>query len=267
MLNPLIIATIVANSTMKNNDNLAESKPRISGFFPFLNDWGTIGSLVIGLDFTLQNIASEYEIIIVDDGSDKTSKNILRALERAFPKVRVLTHEVNRGYGGALKSGIASAKYDWIFYTDGDAQYDPREITLLAEKINPKVDIINGYKIKRSDPFYRIFTGKAYHYVVKILFRVPIRDTDCDFRLMRKSIFEKVKLEENTGLICTEMIRKISDAGFKFEEVPIHHYWRTSGESQFFNLKRVGQVIVGLLGLWYRLVIKPTHYIYGNKEN
>lgn len=251
---------------MKNNDNLTEVKPRISGFFPFLNDWGTIGSLVLGLDSTLQNITSDYEIIVVDDGSDSSSKNVLRALEKAFPKVRVVTHEKNRGYGGALKSGISEAKYDWIFYTDGDAQYDPRDIVLLTEKMSPNVDVINGYKIKRSDPFYRKLTGRAYHYVVKILFRVPIRDTDCDFRLMRRNIFEKVKLEENTGLICTEMIKKISDAGFKFEEVPVKHYWRTSGKSQFFNLIRVGQVIIGLLGLWYRLVWKPTHYIYGNKK-
>ena len=252
---------------MENNANLNNHKPEISGFFPFLNDWGTIGSLVLGLDSSLQKIAGEYEIIIVDDGSDDSAKDILKSLAKAFPKVRIVTHDKNRGYGGALRSGFENAKYEWIFYTDGDAQYDPREITLLTEKINPNVDIINGYKIKRSDPFYRKITGKCYHFVVKILFNVPIRDTDCDFRLIRKKVFEKVKLEENTGLICTEMIRKISDAGFKFAEVPVHHFWRTSGKSQFFNLVRVGQVIIGLLGLWYRLVLKPTHYIYGNKKN
>ena len=252
---------------MKNKAILDYTKPKISGFFPFLNDWGTIGSLVLGLDSALQSIASEYEIIIIDDGSDVASKNILRALEKAFPKVRVITHEKNRGYGGALRSGFENAQYDWIFYTDGDAQYDPREITKLAEKISPKVDIINGYKIKRSDPFYRKITGGIYHNVVKLLFNVPIRDTDCDFRLIRKSVFEKVHLQENSGLICTEMIRKISDAGFCFVEVPVHHYWRTSGKSQFFNLVRVGQVVLGLIGLWWRLVIKKEHFIYGNKTN
>lgn len=267
LLNRSLIATIVPNSSMENNDNLIKNKPTISGFFPFLNDWGTIGSLVLGLDSKLQKISSEYEILIVDDGSDKSAKDILSSLTEAFPKVRIITHEKNKGYGGALRSGFDNAKYDWIFYTDGDAQYDPREITLLSEKISENVDVINGYKIRRSDPFYRKITGKGYHFVVKLLFNVPIRDTDCDFRLIRKNVFEKVKLEENTGLICTEMIRKISDAGFKFVEVPVHHFWRTSGKSQFFNLVRVGQVIIGLLGLWYRLVLKPTHYIYGNKKN
>lgn len=252
---------------MINNENSPSNKPKISGFFPFLNDWGTIGSLVLGLDSSLQKITSEYEILIIDDGSNESAKDILRSLEKAFPKVRVITHIKNRGYGGALRSGFENAKYDWIFYTDGDAQYDPREVCLLVEKISGNVDVINGYKISRSDPFYRKITGKCYHYVVKVLFNVPIRDTDCDFRLIRKSIFNKVKLEENTGLICTEMIRKISDAGYKFVEVPVHHFWRTSGKSQFFNLVRVSQVIIGLLGLWYRLVLKPKHFIYGNIKN
>jgi glycosyltransferase involved in cell wall biosynthesis len=252
---------------MQNNADFNQHKPTISGFFPFLNDWGTIGSLVLGLDSSLQRIASDYEIIIVDDGSDTDAKNMLLALEQKFPKVRIITHEKNKGYGGALRSGIYGAKFDWIFYTDGDAQYDPREIELLTEEIDSGAGVINGYKIKRSDPFYRKITGKSYHYIVKMLFNLPIRDTDCDFRLMRRKIFDVVKLKENTGLICTEMIKKISDAGFKFKEVPVHHFWRTSGKSQFFNIKRVAQVIFGLLRLWNELVLHPTHYIYGNKKN
>lgn len=237
----------------------AVHKPSISGFFPFLNDWGTIGSLTISLDATLQKIASEYEIIIVDDGSDVASKDILRALQAKLPKLRIITHEHNRGYGGALKSGIDNAKYDWIFYTDGDAQYDPREVVCLAQLISPEVDVINGYKIKRADPWYRIIAGRSYHYITKILFNTPIRDVDCDFRLMRRTIFNDITLEQNTGLICIEMIRKISVAGFHFVEVPVHHYWRTSGKSQFFNVARVAQVVTGLLGLWYGLVIKKRN--------
>jgi len=240
--------------TTKNN-----IKPTISGFFPFLNDWGTIGSLVATLDDVLRRKASKYEILIIDDGSDSKAKEILRIIAKNFPKVRVITHKRNRGYGGALKSGIENSKMDWIFYTDGDAQYDPRDLERLIKNKKPGTDIINGYKIKRADAWYRILTGKTYHYFVKTLFSVPIRDTDCDFRLMRRSIFNKVKLESNSGLICAEMIKKISDFGFAFQEIPVTHYWRTSGKSQFFNFKRVGKVIIGLLGLWYKLVVKKEH--------
>lgn len=238
---------------------MASAKPAISTFFPFLNDWGTIGSLVLSLDQTLKLVASKYEIIIIDDGSDSRSKEILSFLKTKFPRLKIITHPKNLGYGGAVKAGIAASAFDWIFYTDGDAQYDPRELRFLLRSARPGIDIINGYKIKRCDPWYRILAGKTYHYVAKILFGLPLRDTDCDFRLMRKSIFKKVKLESNSGLICVEMIKKISDFGFKFEEVPIHHYWRISGQSQFFNFKRVTVVIFGLLCLWYKLVVRKEH--------
>lgn len=234
-------------------------KPTISGFFPFLNDWGTIGSLVATLDSVLKKNTSNYEILIIDDGSNIRSKEILRDLKSVFKKVRIITHKVNRGYGGAIKSGIANSKMDWIFYTDGDAQYDPKELEILINCKKDKTDVVNGYKIKRADPWYRVVMGKMYHYFVKILFDTPIRDTDCDFRLMRRSIFNNIKLESNSGLICTEMIKKISDGGFSFQEVGVHHYWRTSGKSQFFNIKRVSRVITGLLVLWYRLVVLKEH--------
>lgn len=234
-------------------------KPTVSGFFPYLNDWGTIGSLVATLDIVLQEVASCYEIIIVDDGSDDKSKEILHFLTRRFEKLRIITHPKNRGYGGAIKSGIRNSKMDWIFYTDGDAQYDPRDLRVFFKKKLEKVDIINGYKIKRADPWYRKLTGKIYHYFIKILFKVPISDTDCDFRLMRRSIFKVVKLESDSGLICAEMIKKISDAGFIFQELPVNHYWRTSGKSQFFNFNRVLQVVFGLFTLWYKLEIKKVH--------
>lgn len=235
------------------------TKPSISGFFPYLNDWGTIGSLVTSLDDVLQKRARQYEIVVVDDGSDKRSKEILQTLKKKFPKLRIVSHQKNGGYGAAIKSGIKTSRFDWIFYTDGDAQYDPKDLEKLLNVLGSKSDVINGYKIKRNDPWYRIFLGKSYHHTVKLFFRTPIRDTDCDFRLMRKSIFNKVNLESDTGLICVEMIKKISDFGFKFQEIPVNHYWRTSGKSQFFNFKRTSAVLFGLSKLWYKLVVKKEH--------
>jgi glycosyltransferase involved in cell wall biosynthesis len=238
------------------------SHPSISAFFPFLNDWGTIGSLVAAVDAVLTETGGAYEIIIIDDGSDASSQELLAILSERFPRLRIVRHKHNRGYGGALKSGIHESQMDWIFYTDGDAQYDPRELRLLLLHIDA-ADVINGYKIKRADPWYRIVTGKTYHYIVKLLFNVPIRDTDCDFRLMRRSIFDTVHLESNSGLICAEMIWKISQAGFTFFEVPVHHYWRTSGKSQFFNFKRVFSVVKGLFFLWYKLVVRKPKNAHG----
>src|SRR5439155_4373959 len=143
------------------------------------------------------------------------------ALRLVYPALRVVTHEMNRGYGGALRSGFAAATKDIIFYTDGDAQYDPSEMEMLWQQMGPGVDLVNGYKISRSDPWHRIFIGRLYHYIVSILFGLKLRDVDCDFRLMRRSIFDRINLEKTSGIICVEMMKKIQDGGFRIAEVPV----------------------------------------------
>ena len=120
-----------------------------------------------------------------------------------YPHVRVVTHERNRGYGGALQSGFASASKDLVFYTDGDAQYDPTEMAVLWAALGEDVDWVNGYKISRSDPLHRIVIGGIYHHTVKLLFGLTVRDVDCDFRLIRRSVFETVRLEKSSGVICS----------------------------------------------------------------
>jgi glycosyltransferase involved in cell wall biosynthesis len=240
--------------TLETKNNIS-----ISAFFPFLNDWGTIGSMIAAVNETLAQVSNDYEIIVIDDGSDAMSKDMLQSLEKQYSRLRVIHHQHNRGYGGAIRAGIAAATKDWIFYTDGDAQYDPRDLTRLLGALDSDIDIVNGYKIKRADPLHRIVIGKIYHYTVKLLFGLPLRDTDCDFRLMRKSIFDTVELESDSGIICVELIKKIADKGFKFAEVPVPHYWRSSGKSQFFNFPRVFRVGLGILQLWYKLVWKKEH--------
>jgi glycosyltransferase involved in cell wall biosynthesis len=168
-------------------------------------------------------------------------------------------HPRNRGYGGALQTGFRSATKDLIFYTDGDAQYDPAELALLWEKMAPGVDLVNGYKISRSDPFHRIVIGRAYHHFVATLFGLKLRDVDCDFRLMRRSVFERVRLEKTSGVICLELIKKIQDCGFHIVEVPVHHYHRAFGKSQFFNVRRILKTAVDVMRLWYLLVIRRQH--------
>jgi hypothetical protein len=121
--------------------------------------------------------------------------------------------------------------------------------------MTPEVDVVTGYKISRSDPWHRIVIGRVYHHVVRVLFRLRIRDVDCDFRLIRRTVFDRVRLERTTGVICLEMMRKIQDAGFRVVEAPVHHYHRTHGRSQFFNVRRVFWTGVDVLKLWVRLVL------------
>ena len=238
---------------------MADKKYSISAFFPVYNDWGTIPSMVLMANSVLEKVARDYEIILVDDGSKPMTKKVLKELAKKMDKVRIITHENNKGYGGALKSGFYNAKYELIFYTDGDAQYDPLELPLLLEKFNDDTDIVNGYKISRSDPVYRKIIGRLYHYTTRMMFGFKIRDVDCDFRLIRKNVFDDLKLEYNSGVVCVEMVAKMTKKNFRFVEVPVHHYYRVSGKSEFFNFKRIYRVGKNLIKLWYKIRIKKIY--------
>ena len=233
----------------------------LSIFFPAYNDSGTIASLVITALRTARELTPDHEVIVVNDGSADKTAEILDELARTYPQVRIVHHETNRGYGGALRSGFASATRDLIFYTDGDAQYDPAEMELLWKRFDESVDLVNGYKISRSDPMHRIVIGRVYHHTVKILFGLTVRDVDCDFRMMRRSIFDRVRLEKSSGVICLEMMKKIQDAGFHIAEVPVHHYHRTHGKSQFFNFPRISRTAIDVARLWFDLVVRGRHRV------
>ena len=133
---------------------------------------------------TAEKLTDDYEVILVNDGSRKQTVDILDHLEKTYPQLRVIHHPQNRGYGGALKTGFRESKKDLIFYTDSDGQYDVSEMERLFEKMKGTVDVVNGWKRKRSDPYYRVWIGKMYHYFTKWLFGFKIRDVDCDFRRM-----------------------------------------------------------------------------------
>lgn len=224
--------------------------------FPAYNDSGTIASLVITARQVALDLTSDFEILIVDDGSIDRTAAIADELARIYPEVRVIHHARNRGYGGALRSGFRGARKEWIFYTDGDAQYDPTELAVLWNQLTDDVDLVNGYKIRRSDPMHRRILGRIYHHAVSVLFGLHLRDVDCDFRLMRGTIFDRVVLERDSGVICVEMIKKITDAGFRVAEVPVHHYHRAFGKSQFFNFRRLFKTVIDVSALWIQLVIR-----------
>lgn len=229
------------------------ARPSISVFFPAYNDGGTIPSMVLTALMTLRELTDDYEVIVVNDGSADYTADVLDELARRYPELRVIHHPKNRGYGGALRTGFGSAGKDLIFYTDGDAQYDPREMTRLYDVWSNEVDFVNGYKISRSDPLHRIIIGRMYHWMVKLAFGLNLRDVDCDFRLMRRSIFDRIELKSDSGVICVELMKKVQDAGFRIAEVPVHHYHRAYGKSQFFNYRRIWRTGQQLWALWWEL--------------
>jgi glycosyltransferase involved in cell wall biosynthesis len=232
------------------------NRDSLSIFFPAFNDWGTIASMVTLAHVVARELTDDFEVIVVNDASPDHVETILDELQRLYPGTfRVVRHDTNRGYGGALRSGFQSAGKGFVFYTDGDAQYDVRELSLLWAR-REGMDLVNGYKIKRSDPFYRAMVGRIYHHVTRLFFRLPIRDVDCDFRLIRRSVFDTISPQINSGLICVELMALITHHGFRIAEVPVHHYHRMHGKSQFFNFPRLARVMWGMGGLWWRIFVR-----------
>ncbi len=234
-------------------------KPSLSIFFPAYNDVGTIASLALLAHMTARQLSDDYEVIVVNDGSPDHTAELLDEMARSFAWLKVVHHAKNRGYGGALRSGFEAASKELVFYTDGDAQYDPRELAALFRALTPEVDFVNGYKIGRSDPLHRIVIGRAYHWFVRVAFGLKLRDVDCDFRLLRRQIFEKVRLTRSSGVICVELMKKVQDHGFRIAQVPVRHFHRSYGKSQFFNIPRVARTLLDLAKLWLELVVRKEH--------
>jgi glycosyltransferase involved in cell wall biosynthesis len=233
--------------------------PSLSIFFPAYNDAGTIASLALVAHMTARELTDDYEVIVIEDGSPDHTGALLDEMAKHFGWLKVVHHQKNRGYGGALRSGFATASKELIFYTDGDAQYDPREMKALYAAFSPEIDFVNGYKLGRSDPLHRVVIGRVYHWFVKLAFGLKIRDVDCDFRLMRRSVFDKVELTRSSGVICVELMKKVQDHGFRIAQVGVRHFHRSYGRSQFFNFPRVARTLADLVRLWLELQVRKAH--------
>ena len=230
-------------------------RPSISAFFPCYNDERTIAGLVRDTDVQLRCATDDYEIIVVNDGSRDGSARVLADLAQEMPRLRVITHEKNRGYGGALRSGFAAATKDLVFYTDGDGQYDVKEIPIMLALLVDDTDFVNGMKMSRSDPAYRVFVGNLHKFITRWAFWLPIDDVDCDYRLIRRTVLEHVELQSNSGSICVELVKRAQRAGAQFRQVSVRHYPRQFGSSQFFRPGRILKTYADLAGMWLGLMI------------
>ncbi len=227
----------------------------VSIFFPCYNDAKSISSLVKNAFSIIKEYTDKYEVIVIDDASQDSSRQVLEALSQKYHQLRIIFHEKNLGYGGALRSGFKNAKYDLVFYTDGDGQYDILELPILLSLMTKDVDFINGIKMTRHDPSYRIVVGNIYSMVIRWLFWTPIVDIDCDFRLIRRKILGRIDLRCSSGAICIELVKKSQLAGAKFRQVSIHHLNRKFGISQFFRVNRVLNTFKEIVILWMNLII------------
>lgn len=209
----------------------------LSVFFPAYNDAATIAALVEDAFRVCTELVEEFEVIVINDGSQDATADVLEACRVQWgERLRVVTHPVNRGYGGALRSGFSAASKEYVFYTDGDGQYEVAELSLLLDGAANGAPWVNGFKKRRSDPWRRIFLGAAYREFVRLLFSLRLKDVDCDFRLLRRDAVQSLPLRSSSGTICVELVWGLERLGLRAIELGVTHKPRLHGQSQFFRL-------------------------------
>jgi glycosyltransferase involved in cell wall biosynthesis len=240
------------------NGGATEFAASLSVFFPAFNDAPSLPGLLRATFETLRARVTDFEVIVINDGSSDATAQVLIELEEQYaPHLRVVTHERNLGYGAALRSGFLAATKDYVFYTDGDGQYDPSELAQLLKAAEPDVALVNGYKTQRHDPWHRIAIGWLYNRFARWLFRIHLRDIDCDFRLIKRSAFEPASLQSTGGTICVELVRSLELSSMRVVELPVSHFARQHGRSQFFRLRSLATTFLQLMLVFWRLVLWP----------
>jgi glycosyltransferase involved in cell wall biosynthesis len=197
-------------------------------------------------------VTDDYEVIIVNDGSRDKTGEIADRLARENPRVRAIHHPRNLGYGAALQSGYRGATKETIFYTDGDLQFDLTEIALLWPLIE-KYDVVTGYRIKRSDPFMRKVNSFLWTSFTRLLFRLPVRDVNCAFKLFRREVIAAMELKSAGALIDAEVFARARKAGHSITEVGVHHYPRQYGSQTGANPFVIFMAFAELFKLWWKL--------------
>jgi glycosyltransferase involved in cell wall biosynthesis len=201
----------------------------ISFVIPAYNEALNLPAIEKSVREIADGITEKYELVVVDDGSSDDTGEVVRRLSESNPNVVLVTHETNLGFGKTVRDGFDAARYDYIFYTDGDCQFDIADIGTLLPYAQ-EYDFVIGYRVHRADPFRRRFTAWVYNQMLRFMLGIRIRDVDCAFKLMKTSIIRSTNLTAETGFYFGELLQKALKAGAKIKEVPVNHYPRRFGK-------------------------------------
>lgn len=200
----------------------------VSVILPAYNEGDNILSIIIKSREVLSGYFKDWEIIVVDDGSKDNTRYIVEKVSQEDRRIRIISHVKNVGYGGALRTGFRNSRYNLIFFTDSDSQFDMEEIRSLLPYLEQS-DMVAGYRIRRADPMHRLLNAWLYNWLVKVIFRIKIRDVNCAFKFIKRDVLDAVSLESNGALINAELLYKARKKGFRILETGVHHYPRKTG--------------------------------------
>jgi glycosyltransferase involved in cell wall biosynthesis len=229
-----------------------QSPYSVSIVLPAYNEDANIETAVRRAGEVADRLCADHEVIVVDDGSADGTAEIVRRLRAADPRVVLVQHPRNLGYGEALKSGFGAASMDLVFLTDADNQFVLDEIEDFLELIE-QADVVAGHRVHRSDPWFRRINARMWNYLVRTLYYVPVRDVDCAFKLFRREVFEGVTLDSGGAMVSTELMVTLSRSGYRILERGVTHLPRTAGKPQGANLHVIARAFRELARLHGKL--------------
>jgi len=236
-----------------NSRTDAGSGPSITVFFPCYNEQENVTRVAEQAIEVLEGLRADYEVVVVDDGSADETGRIADQFAAEHPRVRVVHHPRNLGYGAALQSGFKAATKELVFYTDGDAQFDIHEMPALLPLMQ-EYDIVSGYRMNRQDKFVRRMCGWLWTKVTGVIFSLNLRDIDCAFKLYKRAIFDEIKMESTGALIDTEILARAARKGYTIAQRGVHHYPRTAGRPTGGNPRVILRAFRELLRLRRRIL-------------
>lgn len=224
----------------------------LSLFFPCYNEAENVGSMIEQAVKVGEDYGTDYEVVVVDDGSRDESARIVERYSEKNPRVRLVRHEQNRGYGAALRTGLSSVRKDVVFLTDGDNQFHLSDIDKLFSKIDG-CDVVAGFRIVRQDKALRRLNGFLWTQLNKALFGLPVRDVDCAFKLFRRKVLQGLELKSDHLLIHAELLARLKKKGAKIEEIGVPHYPRTAGQATATKPGAVLKTFAELFRLYWQI--------------
>jgi glycosyltransferase involved in cell wall biosynthesis len=225
---------------------------RLSIVLPAYNEEDNVEAAVAEATVAAEQLVAEHEIVVVDDGSADSTAARVRRLAAADPRIRLVEHGRNRGYGEALRSGFLASRLDFVFFTDADLQFDMGELVLLLPYAGT-VDVVAGYRINRQDKLTRRIAARAWNWLVRVLFYVPVRDIDCAFKLFERRVLREVDIESVGAMVNTEVMVKLGRSGASVVEVGVHHRPRRAGEARGASPRVIATALREILRMRRRL--------------
>lgn len=200
----------------------------LSVVLPCFDEAPNVAAAVLDAQTAAARVARTHEVIVVDDGSRDGTGEIAAALAELDDRIRVVTHERNRGYGAAVRSGLSASRGDWVLLTDGDRQFDLDEIELLVARAADH-ELVAGFRIDRADPLHRRLAAGAWNRAMRASFGIPVRDVDCAFKLLRGDAARALPLQSDGAMVSTELVVRAQLARWSIAEVGVHHRPRVAG--------------------------------------